>query len=1139
MINLNYHSLSMKNKTYSFSKLKTSTILTLWLLLSVCKVSFGTTNAETPNSNRTKFNFNFDWKFTKSDPANADKVNFDDSAWENISCPHTFNDDDTFDDYMVGNHVGEANQWRGTVWYRKHFKLDSKSTDKKVFVEFESVRQIVDIYINGTYLGTNKNGFIPFGYDLTPYLNFGDKENIIALKVNNDRNDKFNQNAPLTWNHEHWHPDHGGIYRNVYLYTLDKVHITLPLYDNLKTIGNYVYSKNISDKSADVLVETEVKNDYAQKQNVVFEASVVDDQGKVIAKYQDNKSIAGGKILLFKGALNIVNPNLWFTRHPYLYKLVSKIKIGNQVVDVTETPFGIRSFDFNKDTGFWLNKEHVKLHGWGQKPTNEWAGLGAALPNWLGEFTYKLMDEAGGNFIRWGHCAGSPSDISMGDKYGFVTLMPGVSGESENTGEGWDVRIAAFKDMVVYYRNHPSIFIYEGGNWAVSADHFEQLTSIINEFDPHGNRLLGNRRADVNAKSGNYITIEVGTEGWKREFPNLPIVESEYMRDESPRRVWDDKSLPTYGNYPRKEMNQYKWTSEQYAALQVSHWWLKMGVKPYHSGGANWIFSDGTSGGRNPSEVTRASGEVDGVRLPKEAFYALKSMWRSEPQVHVIGHWTYEPGVKKDIYVVSNCAMVKLYVNNKLIGTNANPENAYLFKFPNVAYQAGEIKVLGFIDGKEKVSQQKITVGNKKSIKLTVIKGPNGWRADGSDVVLVDVEVVDSLGRRCPTNQQDINFTFSGDGEWRGGYNSNTPENTGKLKLYTECGINRVSVRSSRRAGSVTITASAEGVAPAKIVINSEKVDIQNGLSTELPQVYQEQLGGAEPQEMPQPGNNQEFGANLINSKVIAFSSEKKDNPAIDAVDKISGTFWEVSTKKDAQFIELDLGTPQTINKLNILTQDKSVFTYSLEAKTSLSENYKSVLNDVETDGKNTSNSKDLPLFTARYVKIKILSTKKSDPLNISEILLYGEMAKQETAIFKNFSYTGEGTALLKTNLQNGNNIYTDKPLVYTNLPSYLLGAEYIETPDADKIYWARDQLQFLSGDDIIVYIAHDDRVKIPEFITSSYTKTADKIMINGMPHSLFKREIAKNNEVIMAGNIDRNPTQNANMYVVFVKKNK
>jgi beta-galactosidase len=1107
------------------------------ILLSLSQFAFALKTANIPISNRTKYNFNFDWKFTKSDPANADKVNFDDSTWETISAPHTFNDDDTFDDYMVGNHVGEANQWRGTVWYRKYFKLDSKSADKKVFVEFESVRQIVDIYINGKYLGTNRNGFIPFGYDLTPYLNFGNKENIIALKVNNDRNEKFNQNAPFTWNHEHWHPTHGGIYRNVYLYSLDKVHITLPLYDNLKTTGNYVYSDNISATSADVFVETEVKNDYKNKQDVVFEASVIDNQGKVVAVFQDKKSLSAGKKLVFKGNVNIKNPNLWFTRHPYLYTLISTIKIANKVIDVTETPFGIRSFDFNKDTGFWLNKEHVKLHGWGQKPTNEWAGLGAALPNWLGEFTYKLMDEAGGNFIRWGHCAGSPSDISMGDKYGFVTLMPGVSGESENTGEGWEVRVAAFKDMVIYYRNHPSIFIYEGGNWAVSAEHFEELTAIIKEYDPHGKRLLGNRRAEVNAKAKNYVTMEVGTEGWKREFPNLPIVESEYMRDEGPRRVWDDYSLPAYGKYPRKEMNQYKWTSQQYAALQVSHWWLKMGVKPYHAGGANWLFSDGTSGGRNPSEVTRASGEVDGVRLPKEAFYALKSMWRSEPQVHVIGHWTYDPGVKKDIYVVSNCAMVKLYVNNQLIGTNANPENAYLFKFPNVAYQAGEIKVVGFIDGKEKVSQQKITVGNKKSIKLTAIKGPNGWRADGSDVVLVDVEIVDSLGRRCPTNQQDINFTFSGEGEWRGGYNSNTPENTGKLKLYTEAGINRVSIRSTRNSGSVQITATAEGLLPATVVIKSEKVAILNGLSTELPQIYEEQLGAAEPQEMPQLGNSQEFGSNVINAKVIAFSPEKRDLPAINAIDKIAGTFWEVSTKKEPQFIELDLGTPQLINKLNILTEEKSIFTYQVEAKLTLADNYKTVLVVKETEGKILSNRNDIANVSARYVKVTISSVKKPDPLKISEILLYGEMVKQESTILKNFSYTGEGTALLKINLQNGNNIYTDKPFVYSYLPNYLLGAEYVQTPDADKIYWARDQLQFLAGDDIVVYIAHDDRVILPEFISAAYTKTADIIMINGVSHRVFKREVSKNSEVIMAGNVDKNSSQNANMYVVFVKK--
>ena len=112
-----------------------------------------------------------------------------------------------------------------------------------------------------------------------------------------------------------------------------------------------------------------------------------------------------------------------------------------------------------------------------------------------------------------------------------------------------------------------------------------------------------------------------------------------------------------------------------------------MGIKSYHSGGANWVFTDGTHGGRNPTEVTRASGEVDAVRLKKEAFYATKAMWRPEAQIHVIGHWNYEPGTKKTMYVVSNCTKVKLYINNKLIGTDDKADNGYLYKFPNVAFE--------------------------------------------------------------------------------------------------------------------------------------------------------------------------------------------------------------------------------------------------------------------------------------------------------------------------------------------------------------------------------------------------------------------------------------------------------------------
>lgn len=981
---------------------------TFYLVLAFAWVSLSLMANTNPKSNRTKYNFNPDWKFVKDNPADAQKVDFDDAAWEAVSCPHTFNDDDTFDDYMEGGHKGEANQWRGTSWYRKHFKLPAADKNKKVYIEFESVRQIADVYINGKLLGTNKNGFIPFGYDLTPYLNFGSKANVIAVRVNNDRKDAFNNNTPLTWNHEHWHPTHGGIYRNVFLYTLDKLHVTLPLYDNLKTQGSYVHTSKVSAESAVVTVETEIQNNYTTAQTVNFEAQIVDHAGKVVETISTTGIVKAGEKSIFKGSATIANPKRWFTRNPYLYKAVSIVKIGRKVTDVSETQFGIRSFNFCKDSGLWLNGEHVKLHGWGQKPTNEWPGLGAAQPDWMHEFTYKLMDEAGGNFIRWGHCAGGPSSIVMGDKYGFVSLMPGVSGESDNFDEGWDVRIAAFRDMVIYYRNSPSILIYEGGNWAIEADHYAEIVEIINTYDPHGKRLLGNRRAEVKPRAANYVTIEVGTEGWNREFPHLPIVESEYCRDEAPRRVWDSKSLPFYGEYARKEMNQYKWDSEQYAVIQANHWWNKMGKKPYHAGGANWIFTDGTHGGRNKSEVTRSSGEVDAARLPKEAFYAVKSMWRPEPQAHIVGHWTYEAGVKKDIFVISNCNKVELYVNGALKGTSTKPEFGYVYKFENISFEPGQIKTIAYIDNVEKVSQTKETVGEKKSIKLSAITGLNGWMADGSDVILVDVEVVDENGVRCPTNQQDIFFEVSGEGEWRGGYNSNTPENTGKLKLYTECGINRVSVRASRKAGSFTIKASGEGVESATITLQSKPVKIKNGLTLMQPQLFRPAEVKSEPIPVPIP-------------EIIV---DKKD-----------------------------------------YTQAKST-------------------------------------------------------------------------LFSNFSYTGEGEAMVKFNLQIGDTVYTDRTTTYSSIPDYLLGADYIQTPDADNIYWARDQLQFLSTDNIVVYVAHQIRLEVPEFL-KDYEATGDRIEIKSVNYNLFRKVFRKGSEVIMAGNVDNNPSRESKMYVVFVLKTK
>ncbi len=339
--------------------------------------------------NRTRYNLNPDWKFLQADPGDAHRYDFDDGRWSSVSCPHTFNDVDSFDDLSEGRHVGESNQWRGTVWYRKHFKLPEADAGKMVYIEFESVRQVADVYINGIHLGQNRTGFIPFGYDLTEYLKFGDEGNVIAVRVNNDRDDDFRNNFPLVWNHEHWHPTHGGIYRNVFLHTVDPLHITLPLYDNLETVGTYVYAQNVTESDADVTVQAEVRNGHNTAKNVEFVAEILDNEGDVVETIRDRTSLEPGTVHTFSVSGSVESPYRWSLRHPYLYRVLARLKVEGQIIDGYETPLGIRSFEFNKDTGFWINGEQTKLHGWGQKPTNAWAGLGAALPDWLRDFTFR------------------------------------------------------------------------------------------------------------------------------------------------------------------------------------------------------------------------------------------------------------------------------------------------------------------------------------------------------------------------------------------------------------------------------------------------------------------------------------------------------------------------------------------------------------------------------------------------------------------------------------------------------------------------------------------------------------------------------------------------------------------------------
>ncbi len=847
---------------------------------------------------RATINFNPDWRFLKADPEGGHEPSFDDSSWDVVSVPHTFNDVDTFDNWSLPGHRGEQDQWSGRTWYRKSFDAPEDWAERKVFIEFEGVRQIAEVYLNGELLGVAKGGFTPFGLDLTPHLKVGET-NLLAVMVDNRfQKDPMDPSlAPqaattrathpnlaqlsrelmeaipdtleelqadqIPWNNPHWHPAHGGIYRNVRLVVTDPLHVTLPLYSFLQTEGPYIYAKEISERSAQVFVEVPLRNDRATDQEVVVKAEIFDAAGTKVGETSASGRIAAGESLKLTGQLALERPHLWEPAYPHLYQAEISVHAGDAAVDGDAVSFGVRAIHWDTDRGLFLNGAHLKLRGWGQKSTNEWPGLGAAQPDWMHYYTAQLMREAGGNFIRWGHTPGGPAQIVAADRLGLVTLQPGTDGEHDTKGGAWILRAMNFRDVIVYFRNSPSIFIWEGGNQKISREHAAELRGLMDKHDPHGYRAYAHRRAD--AITAEFMDVGIGTEGG-REIAQLPVVEGEYNREESPRRVWDDFSPPNFG-YPEAKGQTYQLTSEQFAVNQVAHYVRKLGA-PEHAGGANWIFSDSTSGGRVAVEVARTSGEVDGVRLPKEAYFVTQAMFRDDPQVHLIGHWSYPEGTTKDVFAVSNAEEVELFVNGRSLG-RGSVSDRHLFSFPAVAFEPGEIQAVAYRDGQAVATTRKETSGPAVALRMTPLVGPAGLVADGADVALFDVEAIDAAGRRVPTYQDRVDFELSGPGIWRGGYNSGKLDTINHPWLDLEAGINRVAVRTTREPGQITLRVRGSGLAEARAVVRSRAHD---GAWPEMPTVA---LGERPARTVTQPtesGPRRSSGPIMLGSSIKTFS---------------------------------------------------------------------------------------------------------------------------------------------------------------------------------------------------------------------------------------------------------------------------
>lgn len=789
---------------------------------------------------REKYNFNSDWKLKPGDSKNAESPDFNDNSWKKITLPHAYNQEEAFEKDI--EHLTT-----GIVWYRKKFKLPKGIKDAKIFLELEGIRQAGIIYVNGKKIGMHENGVMAFGFDISNAVKPFPQANTIALRIDNDW--KYKEQATGTsyqWNNINFNANYGGIPKNVFLHITSKLYQTLPLYSNLKTSGVYIYPSNINikEESAVINAETEVRNEFKTSKTFDYQVLVEDIDGKTIADFSGEKTILlPNETKIIKTSNLIRNLHFWSWGYGYLYTVKTILKIDGKIVDEVSTKTGFRKTEFAEGQ-FWLNDRVLQIKGYAQRTSNEWPAIGMSVPPWLSDFSNKLIVEGNGNLVRWMHVTPWKQDVESCDRVGLLQAMPAGDAEKDAQGDSWKQRVNLMRDAIIYNRNNPSIIFYESGNEVISEAHMHEIKSLRNTYDPFGGRAIGSREM-LDSQEAEYG----GEMLYINKSSRKPLWATEYSRDEGLRKYWDEFSPPYHKEgvgplYRGNPANDYNHNQDRHAIEDIVRWYDYYSVRPgtgkrVNSGGVNIIFSDSNTHHRG-EENYRTSGEVDALRIPKDGFWAHQVIWDGwvdieKYRTHILGHWNYTENVVKDIYVVSSAPKVELFINGISQGFGKR-SSEFLFTFEKTHWKSGTLKAVGYDEKGTILSQdQKITTEEPSQIRLKLNTKPNGMIADGADVALIDVEVLDKNGNRCPISNNLISFSIDGPATWLGGIAQGPKNYILSKQIPVENGINRIMIQSLPKAGTIKISAKAEGLESTEITIQTKAIKVVNGLSDLMP----------------------------------------------------------------------------------------------------------------------------------------------------------------------------------------------------------------------------------------------------------------------------------------------------------------
>lgn len=919
---------------------------------------------------RQTYNFNSGWRI--------------DNQKKTVTLPHAWNEDDAF-------RVSSYEMSEGVVWYRKEFSLDkiwpaqgsATTLGKKVLIEFEGARVAADVYLNGHHVGLHENGVMAFGFDITPYLKKG--KNLIEVKTDNhmDYREKAT-NTKFHWNSKAFFANYGGLSKNVWLHVTDAVYQTLPLLSSLGTTGVYVYGKDyaIPEHTATICVESQVKNETDKPVKRSLNVVVKEKDGSVLCTFKGAETtIPAHGMVTLKAEKRQGGLHFWSWGYGYLYDVItylspspspsgrgesapSVFKSSSKGIaaplsegegqgerfDVVTTQTGFRKTEF-KNGMIYLNDRVIMVHGYAQRSTNEWPGVGACVPAWLSDYSNDLFVKSGGNVVRWMHVTPWKQDIESCDRVGLIEAMPGGDAEHDVTGRRWVQRLELMRDAIVYNKNNPSILFYECGNQRITGQHMIEMKNLRNEYDPYGGRAIGCREMldQPEAEYGGEML-------YINKSDTKPMWMMEYCRDEANRLYWNSWSYPYHKEgdgplYRGDSAKSYNHNNDEFVVECVRRWNDYYNERPgtgtmVNSGGVKIVFSDTQTHGRSAANY-RVSGVVDPMRIKKDAFYAHQVMWDGwvddlKPHTYIVGHWQYDKGfVVPTVYVVSNADSVVLRQNGKTIKADSHDYH-FLWTFKDVPYEAENIEAISYDKNGNEVSRdEKFTAGSPDHLKLTTIENPTGWKADGADVALVQVEVVDKDGRRCPLDDRTLKWSVKGPAEYRGGVAENKPygQATNRVALESkslddhpdpdlanlkkhcnhvlsdtlpvECGVNRVMLRSLTKAGKITVTAKAEGLPTATINLATQPVKVEDGLTTfMLSDGLKPVLDRGETPSTPS------FTQTKENVYIIDVKAGSNQQEAYKSFDRYEDTGWTSAAVRDSAWITYTLTEPTKIDEV-------------------------------------------------------------------------------------------------------------------------------------------------------------------------------------------------------------------------------